>query len=108
MNTIEPRAHMYGLDHVMKMQGLSGHDLCRLLGKGRGYNPNVSNWRYCRTKASKTNIEKVSKVLNVPITMLLTIPTLADSISQLVYSINAYTREVANLNTNEDREDVGV
>lgn len=86
-----------GLDHVMRMNGLTCTDIALSMGKSIAYRQNVSNWRHCRNKATIESMKQVAEAIGCEPMQLIAVPNMAELITELSYTVHSYLQEVVAL-----------
>ena len=89
--------YLRGLDHVMRMNGLSCTEVAKLMNRSIGYKLNVSNWRTCRNKATIESMRNVAKAINCDPMQLVAVPDIAQQLRDLTYTVHSYLQEVVAL-----------
>lgn len=84
--------YLYGLDHILKLQGLSTTDVSRLMNRSMGYRNNVNNWRKCKRKCTWRVAQELANCLSVDVNDLVRKPDLVTAVNQLTYAISDYVR----------------
>jgi hypothetical protein len=87
----ELQFYLYGLSHILKMQGLSTGDVANLMGRSISYRNNINNWRKCERKCTLRIAQELAHCLSVDINDLVKEPNLVDAVNQLTYAIRDYS-----------------
>jgi len=88
----ELQFYLYGLNHIMKMHGLSTGDVASLMGRSVSYRNNINKWRKCERKCTNRVVVELAKCLSVEVTDLVSPPTILNSMNQLIYVVSNYVR----------------
>jgi hypothetical protein len=88
----ELQFYLYGLSHILKMQGLSTGDVASLMGRSISYRNNINNWRKYERKCTLRIAQELAQCLSVDVNDLVKEPNLVDAVNQLTYTIRDYSR----------------
>ena len=93
MNT-NKAVYLRGLDHQLRMNGVSASELARRLNKSTAYHCNISNWRNLKGKATVQSLMAVAEALGCDPIDLLALPDIRRVFAELTYTLHTYLAEV--------------
>jgi hypothetical protein len=95
---------LHGLDHILRLQGLSCNQVAMKMGRHSGYRQNVLQWRNLKKKCTYRVAGELAAALSVEVIDLVQQPNLQQSINDLTYAVGQYVKElqmVREMDTND-------
>ena len=89
--------YMRGLDHQMRMHGITGTQLAKTLNRSIGYQVNINNWKNLKTKATLTSVKLCAQGIGCQPIDLLSEPDMAMVVREFMYTLHTYIDEVKQL-----------
>ncbi len=85
---------LHGLDHILRLQGLSCNEVAGMMNRHPGYRQNVNSWRKLKKKCTYRVAGELAESLGVELNDLLTPPDIRRSILDLSYVVGQYVKEL--------------